>query len=261
MTRVAIVQTDPEFGNLVKNIADAAQLIGSVEADLYVLPELFSTGYNFVNKKEVEKLSEPADGIAFRAMAALAAKLKAHIVYGFAEKTGQCFNSAALVGPKGMVGVYRKVHLFARETLFFAPGDLGFPVFDLPFGRLGMMVCFDWFYPESARTLALKGAQIIAHPSNLVMPYCPDAMITRCLENKVYAATANRIGTERRGGIELRYIGTSEIVSPSGEILVRMEANEPGIRIVEVDLKAALSKKINRYNDLMAGRRPTEYLT
>ena len=124
MTRVAIVQTDPEFGNLVKNIADAAQLIGSVEADLYVLPELFSTGYNFVNKKEVEKLSEPADGIAFRAMAVLAAKLKAHIVYGFAEKTGQCFNSAALVGPKGMVGVYRKVHLFARETLFFAPGDL-----------------------------------------------------------------------------------------------------------------------------------------
>jgi len=259
MTRVAIVQTNPEFGNPAKNIADAVELVGSVEADLYVLPELFSTGYNFINRKEVEKLSDPADGAAFRAMAALAAKLKAHIAYGFAEKTEHCYNSAALVGPKGMVGLYRKVHLFARETLFFAPGDLGFPVFDLPFGKVGMMVCFDWIYPESARTLTLKGAQIIAHPSNLVMAYCPDAMITRCLENKVYAATANRIGTEARGGVELRYIGTSEIVSPSGEILVRMEANEPGIRVVEVDLKAALNKKINRYNDLMAGRRPTEY--
>ena len=195
-------------------------------------------------------------------MAALAAKLKAHIAYGFAEKTEHCYNSAALVGPKGMAGVYRKVHLFARETLFFAPGDLGFPVFDLPFGKVGMMVCFDWIYPESARTLALKGAQIIAHPSNLVMAYCPDAMITRCLENKVFAATANRIGTEARGGVELRHSGTSEIsLSPPAKSSSGSAeaANEPGIRVVEVDLKAALNKKINRYNDLMAGRRPTEY--
>mgnify|MGYP001614181173 FL=1 len=151
------------------------------------------------------------------------------------------------------------MHLYARETLFFAPGDLGFPVFDLHFGKVGIMVCFDWIYPESARTLALKGAQIIAHPSNLVLPYCPDAMITRCLENKIYAATANRIGTEHRGGLELHYIGTSEIVSPSGEVLIRMMTDETGIRVVEVDLKAAHNKKINRYNDLMAGRRPSEY--
>jgi predicted amidohydrolase len=259
MIRVAIVQTNPEFGNAARNIADAGELIGSVEADLYVLPELFTTGYNFINKKEVEKLSEPADGAAFRAMAALAAKHRAHIAYGFAEKGEACFNSAALVGPKGMAGLYRKVHLYARETLFFEPGDLGFPVFDLPFGRVGMMICFDWIYPESARTLALKGAQVIAHPSNLVMPYCPDAMITRCLENRVFAATADRTGREKRGGTELNFIGTSQIVSPSGEVLMRMGADETGIRVVEVDLKAAVSKKINRYNDLAAGRRPSAY--
>jgi predicted amidohydrolase len=252
MKRIAIVQTGPEFGNVAKNIADAAEIVASVEADLYVLPELFSTGYNFVNKKEVEKLAEPADGPSFSAMSALAAKLKAHIAYGFAERAEQCYNSAALVGPKGMVGIYRKVHLYAKETLLFAPGDLGFPVFDLPFGKIGMMVCFDWIYPESARTLALRGAQIIAHPSNLVMPYCPD-------ENRVFTATANRIGVERRGGTELQFIGTSEIVSPSGEVLVRMGHDETGIRVVEVDLKAALNKKINRYNDLAAGRRPSEY--
>lgn len=270
MTRVAIVQTNPEFGNIPKNIAEAVELAGSVRADLYVLPELFSTGYNFTSRKEVEKLSEPADGPAFRAMADLAKKLKAYIVYGFAERAAaapdggadggaRSYNSAALVGPKGMAGLYRKVHLFAKETLYFAPGDLGFRVFDLPFGKVGIMVCFDWYYPEAARTLALRGAQIIAHPSNLVLPYCPDAMITRCLENKVFAATANRIGTERRGGSELRYIGTSEIVSPSGEVLVRMPHDEAGIRVVEVELKDALGKKINRYNDLMGGRRPSEY--
>lgn len=276
MTRVAIVQTNPEFGNLQKNIAEAVELAGSMRADLYVLPELFSTGYNFTSRKEVGRLSEAADGSAFTAMAALARKLKAYIVYGFAERAEAAaattapggagpdqathlYNSAALVGPKGMVGVYRKVHLFAKETLYFAPGDLGFRVFDLPFGKVGIMVCFDWFYPEAARTLALRGAQIIAHPSNLVLPYCPDAMITRCLENKVFSATANRIGTESRGGSELRYIGTSEIVSPSGEVLVRMPHDEAGIRVVEVELKDALGKKINRYNDLMGGRRPSEY--
>lgn len=259
MKRIAIVQTDPEFGNIAKNVAAAAEIVGSMEADLYVLPELFTTGYNFLNKKELEKLAEPADGPSFRAMSALAAKLRAHIVYGFAERTENLYNSAALVGPKGLSGLYRKVHLFAKETVLFTPGDLGFRVFDVPVGRIGLMVCYDWFFPEAARTLALRGAQLIAHPSNLLMPYCPDAMITRCLENRVYSATSNRIGTELRGGSELRFIGTSEIVSPSGEVLVRMGNDEAGIRVVEVDLKSAINKKINRYNDLIAGRRPSEY--
>jgi len=181
--------------------------------------------------------------------------LEAHLVVHHNETD----NSAALVGPGGIVGLYRKVHLYYRETLYFAPGNLGFPVYDLPFGRVGIMICFDWYYPESARSLALKNAQLIAHPSNLVLPHCPDAMITRCLENRVFAATVNRVGTEKRGGSDLTYIGTSEIVAPTGEILIRMGQAELGIRVVEVDLKTALKKKINRYNDLMAGRRPGEY--
>ena len=93
-------------------------------------------------------------------------------------------------------------------------------MYDIGLARIGLMVCFDWFYPESVRTLALKGADIVAHPSNLVLPHCPDAMITRCLENRVFAVTCNRIGSEERGGKEkLSYIGTSEIVSPTGKIL------------------------------------------
>ncbi len=136
---------------------------------------------------------------------------------------------------------------------------MGYPVFDLPFGRVGMMICFDWIYPESARTLALRGSQLIIHPSNLVLPYCPDAMITRCLENRVFAATADRVGRENRGSFDLRFIGTSEIVSPRGEVLARLGTSEPGIATVSVDLHAADQKKINKHNDLLADRKPEQY--
>ncbi len=156
------------------------------------------------------------------------------------------------------MGLYRKVHLFDYENILFTPGNLGFPVFDLPFGRVGMMICFDWFYPESARTLALKGAQLIAHPSNLVLPYCPDAMVTRCIENHVYAVTADRVGKEERGGSGFDFIGMSEIVTPKGEILIRM-GTEPGVTMVEVDLALADEKKINQYNSILEGRKPEQY--
>jgi predicted amidohydrolase len=122
-----------------------------------------------------------------------------------------------------------------------------------------MMICFDWIYPESARALALKGAQLILHPSNLVMPYCPDAMITRCLENRVFAATANRIGEEERGGVKFSYIGTSEIVSFRGEILCRLGAAQTGVGVAGVDLAQAADKRINEYNDLLRDRRGPQY--
>jgi predicted amidohydrolase len=122
-----------------------------------------------------------------------------------------------------------------------------------------MMICFDWFYPESARTLALRGAQIIAHPSNLVMPYCPDAMVTRCLENRIFAATSNRVGREDRGGIDLGYIGKSEIVSPRGEILTRLPETGEAIAVVDINPALASSKKLNEFNDLFGGRRPELY--
>jgi len=170
------------------------------------------------------------------------------------------YNSSAMVGPTGLLGLYRKVHLFDRERLFFRPGDVGFPVYDLPFGRVGMMICFDWIYPEAARTLALKGAQLIAHPSNLVLPYCPDAMVTRCLENRVFAATADRVGREERGGYDLRFIGKSEIVSPRGTILGQLGTDDVGICISDVDLREADDKKVNQHNDLLVQRRPDQYV-
>ena len=257
--RLAIVQTDPQFGEVQSNINAALALMEGAKADVYVLPELFNTGYNFVDAGEVASLAEPVDGQTYGAIAEFARRNSCYVAYGFAEQSGRIYNSAALVGPDGRVGLFRKVHLFYRETLFFSPGDLGFPVFDLPFGKVGMMICFDWIYPESARTLALHGAQLILHPSNLVMPYCPDAMVTRCLENRVFAATTNRIGNEDRGGISLTYIGESEIISPRGEILVRLPDGKATVAVVEVDLTQALDKRINEFNDLLEGRRVDQY--
>ncbi len=234
-------------------------MIESSEADLFVLPELFNTGYNIIDTEEIKELAEEISGPTNQAIRAIAAKKSCYIVYGFAEKDDNLYNSSVLVGPQGIIGTYRKVHLYYRETLFFAPGNLGFPVFELPFGTIGMMICFDWMYPESARSLTLAGAQLIAHPSNLVMPYCPDAMVTRCLENKIFSATANRIGNEHRGGLNLNYIGMSEIVSPDGKILQRMGNDETGIRVSEIDLSIAKNKNINKHNDLIEGRKPGQY--
>ena len=257
--RVAVVQTNPEFGEVRKNNTQALSMMESVNADLYVLPELFNTGYNFIDKNEVRRLAERVPGPTSEAMCRFAKEKNSFVVYGFAEKTENIFNSAALVGPSGIVGVYRKVHLFDRENLFFAPGDRGFQVFDLPFGKVGIMICFDWIYPESARSLALKGAQLIAHPSNLVLPHCPDAMVTRCLENRVFAATADRVGLENRGGFDLRYIGMSEIVSPRGEILQRLSKDKQEVAFIEINLEIADNKKINAHNDLLANRRVDQY--
>ena len=155
--RLAIVQTSPKFGKVDSNVRDVIKLMESANADLYVLPELFNTGYNFTDKSEVETLAERTDGPTFQALFAFAQQHSCYVAYGFAEKADQLYNSASLLGPSGPVGLYRKIHLFDRETLFFKPGNSGFPVFDLPFGKIGMMICFDWIYPESARTLIEPG--------------------------------------------------------------------------------------------------------
>ncbi|MGD0229495.1 MAG: nitrilase-related carbon-nitrogen hydrolase [Syntrophorhabdales bacterium] len=259
--RVAVVQTDSIFGARKENIREALSMMESAQADLYVLPELFACGYNFIDADEARSLAEPFDtGYTCREMSRFAREADCIVVYGFAESDGNdVYNSAALVGGDGTRGLYRKVHLFDREKLFFRPGDLGFQVFSTKIGRIGLMICFDWYFPESARTLALKGAQLIAHPANLVLPNCPDGMRTRCLENRVFAATANRIGTEQRGGNTLTFIGQSQITSPRGEIIHRSPADDREIGVHEIDPALADDKNVTSLNHLFNDRRPETY--
>jgi predicted amidohydrolase len=256
------LQFDPVFGDIKGNIARVSQTLSGKQADLVVLPELFNTGYQFISRDEVRDLSEVIpSGLTTRGLIELSKEKNLHIVAGIAERdAGSFYNSAVLTGPAGFIGLYRKTHLFFEEKLWFSPGNTGFKVWETPVGNIGVMICFDWFFPESARTLALKGADIIAHPANLVLPYCPDAMLTRSLENRVYAVTANRTGSEERGGKErLEFIGTSEIVSPTGEILYRAARDSEEFGAAEVDITASHNKDLNSFNNLFKDRRKEYY--
>ncbi len=261
---IGVVQNSPTFGRVKANLDHVTDLVSSVEADLFVLPELFATGYQFTSRREAERLSERVpDGTTTKRLAALAKQRSCTIVAGLAEQKGRAlFNSAVVVGPKGFIGSYRKAHLFYEETLWFTPGNTGFPVFQAAGVTIGVMICFDWFFPESMRTLALAGADVVCHPSNLVLPHAPNAMITRCLENRVFAVTADRVGAEERGDKErLTFIGSSQIVSPQGEVLVRASTDREEVRVVGVDPKEARRKTINRYNHLFTDRRADLYGT
>ena len=259
--KLGIVQTSPIFGDKAANQREIEDLTAGMSADLWVIPELALTGYEFKDRDETSSLSEQIpDGESCRWLAEFCVERKCHAVMGLAESDhSRLYNSAVLIGPKGYVGHYRKIHLFDREKELFDPGDTPFSVFNVGDARVGLMVCFDWRFPESARTLALRGAQIIAHSSNLVMPYCQQAMVTRALENGVFIATANRIGTERRVGRLLRFTGESQIVSPSGEILATAPASEPRAIVTEITPSAADNKRVTMWNDLIADRRPEFY--
>lgn len=254
--KVGFVQTRPRLFNVRENVSRALELLKRLRAKLIVLPELFNTGYNFRSKKEVEKVAEPIpEGFTCQSLRELARRKKCAIVAGLAERAnGRFYNSAVFVTPKG-IKRYRKIHLFKDEKRFFSPGNLGFQVFEAFGARVGVMICFDWFFPESCRTLAVKGAEIIAHPANLVLPYCPEAMKTRSLENRVFTITADRVGQERG----LRYMGQSQITDLRGNILYRAGKANEEIFSVEISPREARRKQINPFNHLLKDRRPLYY--
>ena len=260
--KVGFYQFTPEFGDIKYNLQKVLDAAASVETDLLVLPELFNTGYQFTSEDEAKSLSEKIpSGFTTTALGKLSAKKKVYIAAGIAEYSeGKIYNSAVLTGPDGFIGVYRKTHLFYEEKLWFSSGDTGFKVWQTPIGNIGIMICFDWFFPESARALALRGADIIAHPSNLILPHCPDAMVTRCIENRVFAVTANRIGSEQRGDKEkLPFIGKSQITSPTGEIIYRASGDKEELTVMEIAVERARDKNLNSFNNLFNDRKKEFY--
>jgi predicted amidohydrolase len=260
--RIAFVQINCRFLERERNLRRALQLIASEKADLYVLPELFSSGYLFTAREEVHSMAESVpDGPTCQALLEASKRHHCHIVAGLPELAGgQFFNSSILVGPQGYLATYRKIHLFDEEKLWFTPGDRPFAVHDIGSANIGMMICFDWIFPESMRSLALAGADIVCHSANLVLPWCQRAMTTRCLENGVFAVTANRVGTDRRGDKSLHFTGASQITGPRGEILAQAGKAVEEIRVVNVDPLKAREKWLNSRNHLLQDRRPGLYL-
>jgi predicted amidohydrolase len=259
--RIGFFQFAPRFGQVDHNLEALAAAVSGVQADLVVAPELALSGYLFTRKREVEQMAEEVPGPATDRLTRASAEANCHVVVGLAERSGdRLYNSAVLIGPRGVLGVYRKVHLFYEEKLYFSPGDRGFPLFDIRGVKVGLLVCFDHFFPEAARTLALQGAQIICHPSNLVLPeYGQLTTRVRSIENRVFWILANRYGTERRDGKTLTYSGCSQITADNGEILARAQAEGDSLIVVQVDPQRALDKHLTDRNDLFSDRRTELY--
>ncbi len=260
--QIAVVQFEPVRKNPQENVRRIKTLLSGMKADLIVLPELANSGYLYENSQELLPFSESRDGQGdfISALISLAEQTEGVIVSGYAERAAdQLYNSAIAVASSGVIENYRKIHLYADEKLLFQPGDGGFKVFSWQGVKIGMMVCFDWIFPEAARSLALSGAQIVAHPANLVMPYCQDAMITRSIENRIFTITANRIGTETAGNRILSFTGGSQITDPTGSVLYRGPKDKPIIHITEIEPQTALNKNISPKNDLFDDRKPDFY--
>ncbi len=260
---VAAVQTSPAFGCVDANLDQALALIPG-GCDLAVLPELFATGYQFRSRDEVAAFAEDLGpgtvaGPVVTRLGAHAAATGTTLVAGLVERDGpRLFNSAVLLRPDGTHDAYRKVHLFLDEKLLFDPGDRPFPVFRACGTTVGLMICFDWIFPEAARSLALGGAKVIAHPCNLVLPWCQEAMVTRCLENAVHAVTANRVGCEDRTGSELVFSGGSQVVAPRGERLARLPSTGTGAAVARIE-PGTPDTQLTLRNDVLGDRRPGLY--
>ncbi|MGU3388450.1 nitrilase family protein [Methylobacterium sp. D53M] len=268
--RVSCIQFEPEFGAVDANVARASDLVRAAAAEggrLIVLPELASTGYVFESAAEAAALAEPVpDGPTTRAWAALAAELGVHIVAGIAESAGETlYNAAVIVGPEGYIGTYRKAHLWDQENVFFARGDLGFPVFDTALGKVGVAICYDGWFPETFRQLALAGAEIVCVPTNWVpMPDQPagEAAMANTLHraaahsNGIFIACADRVGIERGQPFE----GQSLIIGPKGWPLAGPASRDRTETVSAlVDLDAAGRKDLNAFNSLLRDRRADIY--
>jgi len=257
--KIGFIQFSPKLGDIDANIQKIESFADKFkEADLLVLPELCNSGYNFKSSEQAFDTSEEIEKSEFiHFLKSICKEYYLFIVSGFNErKGGELYNTSVLIGPDGFIGKYRKLHLFMNEKKYFRPDNAGLPVFDIGICKVGMLVCFDWMFPEVWRILAIKGADIICHPSNLVLPgLCQRAIPIHSLTNRVYIVTANRTGTEDN----FTFTGLSTISNPKGEVLYQASEDKEEVKIVDIDISLARNKKITPMNDIIKDRRPSEY--
>jgi len=265
--RIACVQCAPTYRSIEDNLASIVRLTSTSNADLCVFPELATTGYFFRSKEEIASLAQPIDGKAVQQLRSIAANTGTALITGFLEESnGKYYNSALAFDHKGnLVGHYRKTHPFYYETQIFERGDLGYPVFDIDtengIVKCGMLICYDWRFPEPARALALQGAELIAMPSNIVTTtgMLHTTLQTRAFENKVALAFADRIGGETNGDESLTFRGESCIINYNGEILAKASANKEEMLGAELDLIKTRDKQINPFNNIITDRPANGY--
>src|SRR6266480_2678319 len=266
--RVSAIQYEPTLGEKEKNIADLLHLVEEAaqqNARLIVLPEMATTGYCWESRTEITPYVEPIPGPTTDRFQQLAAQYDCYIAIGLAEAdpaTDVYYNSLALIGPQGLIGIYRKIHSYISEPRWARDGDLDTPVWETPLGRLSGLICQDASFFEAARIPALRKADVLLFPTNWLDEKCPSSWwMARAFENGVYLIAANRYGIER--GVQ--FSGGSCVIDPDGAIQDYHD-NSEGIVYGEVDLSRSRNKSWGSsqgeiIGDRLADRQPTEYMT
>ena len=268
MVRIAAVQLDPRLGDKSYNLDTIDRYIAEAAeqgVQLAVFPECAVTGYMYESLDEALQVAEPIPGPAVDRIAQTAARHGLYVIAGTLERVGnRCYNTAVLAGPNGLETAYRKTHtLCLGVDRFTTPGDIPFEVHDLPFGRLGLLICYDLRFPEAARTLARQGAQIIALPTNWPSTSTIQADVfsrARAAENRVFLVAADRVGEERWA----RFLGRSQVIAPDGTVL--REASTDRVEMVvhdvdpaEADRKLVVVRAGQHEMDCFGDRRPELY--
>jgi predicted amidohydrolase len=261
---ITIVQSFPKYADTASNLDFIHRTIDTVEADLLVFPELATSGYFFTEKSHILPHALTwNESIELKDIQEKATKSDTILVIGFPEKDGDLFyNSAGIFMPDATKSrVYRKTHLFYKEHLIFEQGNTGFfCVHDVKHDcKIGIMICYDWRFPEAARTLALQGADVIVCPSNLVTTLSGKVFPARAIENKVYVAVANRVGEESLEGEILLFRGESAIYDYLGERIGMASFGNEEIIHAEINPQETRNKAFNSVNDIFKDRKPEMY--
>ncbi len=256
--KVAQLQINPVLGKEEDNIKQISGLLNNCsDADIIVLPELANSGYNFLTKERAELFAvhhHHDNFISF--LKEYSVKLNAAIISGYFEIDGDnYYNSSIFIDPKGNMCNYRKAHLFMNERNIFQPGNVGFPIMEYMGVKIGMLICFDYLFPEAWRILALKGADIIAHPSNLVTLNARKVVPAQAVINRIFIATTNRTGKDNG----LVFNGNTTLYNPSGEIVASLNDHETGILFSDIDPEMTRNKMITDLNHVLNDRRPDIY--
>lgn len=262
--RITLVQMDPKLKQVGRNLEHILRNIKTAKTPLVLFPECALTGYGFESKEEALACAETVPGPSTTRIAEACRAARIWAVVGLLERRGgKLFNAAVLIGPRGIAGVYRKMHLpFLGVDRFATPGDLGFPVFRTPLGKLGLLICYDGGFPEAVRSLKLGGAQLVCMPTNWPMAaeiVCRHSPIVRAQENHVNFAACNRAGTEAG----FRFRGGSSVCDYNGNVVARAGAGET-VLTATLDMRGADRNRVvivpGRYElDRIAHRRPEFY--
>lgn len=258
----SFIQMDCELFDVPRNLAKAEFLIreaAGMGSSLVCLPEAFNTGYLNSAIPELKKYAEPIEGITVRTMSALAKELGVIILVPILLEVDRGVeNSAILIDEGGCVaGSYSKTHLIGEEVRHFQRGS-DYPVFDTKLGAIGVSICYDVCFPETARILALKGADVILVPSawrasSYFKEWWDLNISCRALDNLVYVGAANRCGPAGKES----FAGKSKLCGPVGDVVCELDAEEEGAICGEIDL--ARLRREREFNTVMFDRHPEDY--